>query len=700
MTALSISAPFPTFSDADGDPLDSGYIYIGAANQNPVTNPITVYWDAALTIPAAQPIRTSGGYPQYNGTAANLYVNSDYSIRVTNKNGTLVYSAAAATARFSDVVVSGIDSSEVSYLPAGTGAVATTVQTKLRESVSVLDYGADSTGATDSTAAVQAATNTGKPVKFPAGSYKVSGVTYAGKVVWLGEGDTTILSDGSILSATSAGDSIIDNITLNNITAPWIITRNPSNWAASVAGTLQQSNSVLGYMPTVNDTDIWSSLTAAQQNQTISPTITLDGASNITVSRIKGRFAVVIIKNAVDSVIRDCNIRGGKSQFGALVFDNSATQNGVGNRAINNKVRYSSNNGVCFLGNSDFEAIGNNCSRNGESGVKTYQNAGYYNYRGLIEGNSCNENYYDGIDAASSYPLSTSILTYHNIVGNRCYRNGGTGLNTDGQGNNVEANHLYFNYKNGIWAVCTNSLIGANKLVDNNQLRNASTHELLVDVAGVTNNSIVGNKIWSGAGANSNAIYVQSGSTHYIANNFAKGSTFFFGNAGSINSVCENNVDDTTGVMTTQKFSIVLFNNGGTLQHLTKGEGITGGYGSKASRIVNSTAALTTTPTGADSTTAFAAGAKIGSASTNILFMDTAAQYLSSFEGIATVEYNDTGTPVIVTAGNSSININGVTRNRLAFQFFVASTGADFALTTANIPSGKAITISFYGKVA
>jgi len=44
------------------------------------------------------------------------------------------------------------------YVPAGTGAVATTVQTKLRESVSVKDFtGFDPTGATDSTAAVQAA---------------------------------------------------------------------------------------------------------------------------------------------------------------------------------------------------------------------------------------------------------------------------------------------------------------------------------------------------------------------------------------------------------------------------------------------------------------------------------------------------------------------------------------------------------------
>lgn len=57
------------------------------------------------------------------------------------------------------------DSSDtVAYTPAGAGAVATTVQTKLRESVSVKDFGALCDGAANDTAAIQLALNSGAKI--------------------------------------------------------------------------------------------------------------------------------------------------------------------------------------------------------------------------------------------------------------------------------------------------------------------------------------------------------------------------------------------------------------------------------------------------------------------------------------------------------------------------------------------------------
>ena len=93
MSALSVEPPYPAFAEADGQPLEDGYIWIGTVNLNPVTNPIAAYWDSALTISAVQPIRTSGGYPVYQGTPSRIYAGSDYSIQVQNKNGTVVYTS-------------------------------------------------------------------------------------------------------------------------------------------------------------------------------------------------------------------------------------------------------------------------------------------------------------------------------------------------------------------------------------------------------------------------------------------------------------------------------------------------------------------------------------------------------------------------------------------------------------------------------
>jgi hypothetical protein len=165
MSALSIQPTYPIFTDIDGQPLEAGYVWIGQANLDPQVNPINVYWDAALTIPAGQPIRTINGYPSRNGTPGRLYVNSDYSIRVQNKNGSVVYSAATATERYSDVVVSGVNAEDVIYDPPFTNAVQTNQEEFNSRTVSVKDFGAvgnsnETPGnGTDDYAAIQAALN-------------------------------------------------------------------------------------------------------------------------------------------------------------------------------------------------------------------------------------------------------------------------------------------------------------------------------------------------------------------------------------------------------------------------------------------------------------------------------------------------------------------------------------------------------------
>lgn len=66
-------------------------------------------------------------------------------------------------------------SSNVGFLQSGAGALPRTAESKLRDVVSVMDFGAVGDGVTDDTAAIQAALNSGNGLVFvPSGDYKVS----------------------------------------------------------------------------------------------------------------------------------------------------------------------------------------------------------------------------------------------------------------------------------------------------------------------------------------------------------------------------------------------------------------------------------------------------------------------------------------------------------------------------------------------
>lgn len=100
--------PFPLFLDQHGGLIDAGKIYVGAAEADPELSPIQVYWDTALTVPAAQPLRTRGGMIVRNGAPAVAFVaETDYSMRVRDADGSQVSYAATAT-----------DAVAVSYQPA------------------------------------------------------------------------------------------------------------------------------------------------------------------------------------------------------------------------------------------------------------------------------------------------------------------------------------------------------------------------------------------------------------------------------------------------------------------------------------------------------------------------------------------------------------------------------------------------------
>ena len=89
------------------------------------------------------------------------------------------------------------NASEVTYNPAGTSAVTRTVEAKLRDVVSVKDFGAVGDGTTDDTAAIQAAINSVLPTHA---APTASNHTIAPKVIYLPAGRYLISSPLSLYS--------------------------------------------------------------------------------------------------------------------------------------------------------------------------------------------------------------------------------------------------------------------------------------------------------------------------------------------------------------------------------------------------------------------------------------------------------------------------------------------------------------------
>lgn len=93
-----ITQPVAFFADLDGSPLDNGEVYFGTAGANPVTSPVTVYWDEAQTQPVAQPARTMQGVIHRSGTPAAVYASTALSMLVRNSAGAQIVYAASVPA--------------------------------------------------------------------------------------------------------------------------------------------------------------------------------------------------------------------------------------------------------------------------------------------------------------------------------------------------------------------------------------------------------------------------------------------------------------------------------------------------------------------------------------------------------------------------------------------------------------------------
>jgi hypothetical protein len=206
------------FFDNNGVPLAGGLLYTYEAG---TTTPRQTYTDASGTTTNSNPIvlDSAGRVPE------QVWLTSGSSYKFILQTSTNVTVWTEDNVPPNSVIITSIDSSNVTFIQAGTGAVTRTAQAKMRETVSVLDFGADPTGAADSTTAIQNAISAGHAVYFPAGTYLCSTVTLDAGTMIYGDGPTSIIkqtgtiaaSTGSIYANSGSAVVQLDGIVIRDI---------------------------------------------------------------------------------------------------------------------------------------------------------------------------------------------------------------------------------------------------------------------------------------------------------------------------------------------------------------------------------------------------------------------------------------------------------------------------------------------------
>jgi hypothetical protein len=385
--------------------------------------------------------------------------------------------------------------SKVGYTEGDTGSLSQTLQAKARQVVALADFtGADPTGGTASDAALASALATGKAIDLggPENNWLFNATTsYTGKVTIQGRG-ATVTTNQLFLQVTNGTGSKLSGFKVLPATIPYTLLRVPGTWTATVGQVVQSLN---GYMPGAQDTDIWAGLSGAIQNQgnTIHPAIyftvnSAAGASDLEITGISGSCLAIIVEGYSDARIHDNNFSGNNYTYGAILLLNAVPVNyksvalgftlprGVGNKVYNNQIRYGTLCGIVYFGQDKLLVDGNETLFSGETGIKSYQYDGAAGPSATtacistncrVTNNHSYGNYYDGIDLQVFYGVSYSYYYCGTVVeGNISEQNRMTGFTSNGASMVFGANHANANGTHGI------SVVGSNNTVVGNHARN------------------------------------------------------------------------------------------------------------------------------------------------------------------------------------------------------------------------------------
>jgi hypothetical protein len=239
---LAFNATADGFQSASGSELANLVAYANAFADTFVGDGSTTSW--TLTRTPASLLNLDVSIDGVTQVPTTNYTTSGTTFTMTSAPP----SGSVILVRYAEVLAdSNGDSVNVRYTPAGTGAVDTTVQAKLRETVSVKDFGAVGDGVTDDTAAIQAALDSGaSSVSIPQGNYSITGLEIkSGSVLaeLIGYGNPTL----TLTTATNAIALKINKTNFVTVTGVWFVSTGTSSDGNNTIGIQVISKSFMNF---------------------------------------------------------------------------------------------------------------------------------------------------------------------------------------------------------------------------------------------------------------------------------------------------------------------------------------------------------------------------------------------------------------------------------------------------------------------
>ena len=429
------------------------------------------------------------------------------------------------------------------YLPAGTGAVATTVQSKLRETVSVKDFGAKGDGVTDDTAAFTTAANAAIGVgitelQVPAGTYLLldwaipSGIRLVGagryktklKKNGGGAGTQVIKSSGTLGTATSlssdvgfANTTISVGSTAGFAVGSYAVIRE-NTYVSGSAGRKQQvvritainSGTSISFFPALLES---YSVANTAQLLPLSPIVD-GGIFNLSVEGVNANLSggCILIGYGVNFIIDDVHAQycSDGAAFAYSTCYNSHIRNSSARDGIN-KSAGGYGYGLQFDEACTFSSVTGCYFENVRETTFTNRTA-----HCKFAQNQCVGHYDSGFNTHGAFVTNCSVED-NEIVGTTIGSGIAVGFGTHGAGDTditIRRNKIRYSYAHGISVVAPPGKENVRIAIDNNDILipgtgYASTNGILVQVSSQVNLS--NNRVEGGSNNNiTSGIYFNS----------------------------------------------------------------------------------------------------------------------------------------------------------------------------------------------